>query len=71
MTFFGGEATAEVSLRFSGEVSASLTAARMRLSIQACMGLRADGAMVERRVTILEERFSNYRNAEAIVKLLS
>ena len=44
--------------------------ARMRLSIQACMGLRADGAMVERRVTILEERFNNKKNAEIILRLI-
>lgn len=43
---------------------------RMRLSIQACMAQRCEGAMVEDRVAILEQRFNNRRNAEAIVKLL-
>lgn len=43
---------------------------RMRLSIQACMAQRCEGAMVEDRVEVLEQRFNNRRNAEAIVKLL-
>ena len=43
---------------------------RMRLSIQACMAQRCEGAMIEQRVEILEQRFNNRRNAEAIVKLL-
>jgi Glycosyl transferases group 1 len=45
-------------------------ATRMRLSIQACMGQHADGAMVEKRTAIMEQRFSNRRNAEAILKLI-
>jgi hypothetical protein len=45
-------------------------AARMRLSIQACMAQHADGAMVERRVAVMEQRFSNRKNAESIVKLI-
>lgn len=43
---------------------------RMRLSIQACMAQPADGAMIEKRTTVLEQRFSNKRNAEAIMKLI-
>ena len=42
----------------------------MRLSIQACMAEPANGASLEARVRVLEERFSNKRNAEAIVSLL-
>jgi len=42
----------------------------MRLSIQACMGKPANGQSLERRALVLEERFSNRRNAEAIVGLL-
>ncbi len=41
-----------------------------RASILACMGRPADGAAVEARASLLEERFSNRRNAERIVKLL-
>ena len=44
--------------------------ARMRLSIQACMGMPADGATLEKRTAILEQRFNNIRNAQAIAKLL-
>lgn len=44
--------------------------ARMRLSIQACMAQPADGAMIETRTQILDERFNNRRNAEGIMKLL-
>ena len=43
---------------------------RMRLSIQACMAQRCEGAMIEQRVEVLEQRFNNRRTAEAIVKLL-
>ena len=42
----------------------------MRLSITACMGKPVDGGRVEERISVLEQRFSNRRNAEAIVKLL-
>lgn len=44
--------------------------ARMRLSIQACMAQHADGSMIERRTEVLEQRFSNRRNAEVILKLI-
>lgn len=44
--------------------------AMMRLSIQACMALPAGGAAIEDRTRVLEQRFCNKRNAEAIVKLL-
>ena len=43
----------------------------MRLSILACMAKPANGSSLEARVSVLEERFSNRRNAEAIVALLS
>jgi len=43
----------------------------MRLSIQACMSKPANGSSLEARVSVLEERFSNRRNAEAIVGLLT
>ncbi|MFZ1686384.1 MAG: hypothetical protein WAU70_03115 [Flavobacteriales bacterium] len=46
-------------------------AATMRLSIQGCMARLANGSMIEKRASILEERFSNKRNAERIVQLLS
>jgi len=42
----------------------------MRTSIISCMGKPANGQAIELRARILEERFSNRRNAEAIVKLL-
>lgn len=42
----------------------------MRLSILACMAAPANGQAIERRVQILEERFSNRKNAEMIVGLL-
>ena len=42
----------------------------MRNSILACMGKPANGQALEDRVRILEERFSNRRNAERIVKML-
>lgn len=42
----------------------------MRLSIMACMNKPVDGGRVEERARVLEQRFSNLRNAEAIVKLL-
>lgn len=42
----------------------------MRLSIQACMAKPANGSTLERRIAVLEERFSNRRNAQAIVDLL-
>lgn len=42
----------------------------MRTSILACMGAPANGQATERRVQVLEERFSNRRNAERIVGLL-
>ncbi len=45
--------------------------AQFRMAIQACMGKPANGSTLERRTAILEERFSNQRNAEAIVVLLS
>lgn len=45
-------------------------AARMRMSIQACMAQHCDGAMVEQRAAVLEQRFSDRRNAETIVKLI-
>lgn len=41
---------------------------RMRLSIQACMAQHCDGAMIEKRTAIMEQRFNNKRNAEAIVR---
>ncbi|MFT3883901.1 MAG: hypothetical protein QM724_00260 [Flavobacteriales bacterium] len=44
--------------------------ATMRLAIQACMGKPANGSTLEKRIAILEERFSNRRNAERIVELL-
>lgn len=43
---------------------------RMRLSIQACMAQHCDGATIEQRVEVLEQRFSDRRNAEAILKML-
>lgn len=42
----------------------------MRMSILACMAKPANGAAMEARVKVLEERFSNRRNAERIVALL-
>ena len=45
-------------------------APRMRLAIQACMGKPANGATLEKRLAVLEERFDNRRNAEAILRLL-
>lgn len=44
--------------------------ATMRLSIQACMAVPAGGAALEQRVRVLEERFCNRRNAQAILDLL-
>jgi hypothetical protein len=46
------------------------SAEAMRTSILACMGAPASGQAIERRVQVLEERFSNARNAELIVGLL-
>ena len=42
----------------------------MRTSIVACMARPADGQAIEQRAKVLEERFSNKRNAERILKLL-
>lgn len=42
----------------------------MRTSIISCMGKPANGQAIELRAKLLEERFSNKRNAEAIVRLL-
>ena len=42
----------------------------MRSSILACMGKPANGQALEARAKVLEERFSNRRNAERIVELL-
>ncbi|MBK9176086.1 MAG: glycosyltransferase [Flavobacteriales bacterium] len=42
----------------------------MRESILACMGKPANGQALELRAEVLEERFSNRRNAERIVALL-
>ncbi|MBK8498563.1 MAG: hypothetical protein IPL52_07020 [Flavobacteriales bacterium] len=42
----------------------------MRNSILACMARPANGQALEERARVLEERFSNRRNAEQIVKLL-
>jgi hypothetical protein len=42
----------------------------MRNSILACMGKPCNGQSLERRMAVLEERFSNRRNAERIVGLL-
>jgi glycosyltransferase involved in cell wall biosynthesis len=42
----------------------------MRTSILACMGKPANGQALERRAEVLEQRFSNRRNAERIVELL-
>lgn len=42
----------------------------MRESILACMGKPANGQALEVRARVLEERFSNRRNAERIVALL-
>ncbi|MBK9195580.1 MAG: glycosyltransferase [Flavobacteriales bacterium] len=44
--------------------------ASMRLSIQGCMARPANGSTLEKRAVILEERFSNERNAQRIVDLL-
>lgn len=41
--------------------------ATMRLSIQACMAQPAGGAQLEERVRVLDQRFCNRRNAEAIL----
>ncbi|HRF79035.1 MAG TPA: glycosyltransferase [Flavobacteriales bacterium] len=43
----------------------------MHTSILACMGSPANGQAIEKRVEVLEERFSNTRNAERILRLLS
>ncbi|HNA34647.1 MAG TPA: hypothetical protein PL106_16070, partial [Flavobacteriales bacterium] len=43
---------------------------RMRLSIQACMAQHADGALVEKRMAVLEQRFCNRKNAAAILKAM-
>jgi len=40
------------------------------MSLLACMGAPANGQAIERRTEVLEERFSNRRNAERIVRLL-
>lgn len=42
----------------------------MRTSIIACMGAPANGQAIEKRVEVLEERFSNKRNAERILRLI-
>ena len=42
----------------------------MRTSIISCIGKPANGQAIELRARVLEERFSNRRNAEAIVRLL-
>ena len=42
----------------------------MRLSIMACMNKPVDGARVEERAAVLEQRFSNRSNAAMILKLL-
>lgn len=42
----------------------------MRASIKACMSELANGSASEARIAVLEERFSNLRNAQAIVELL-
>ncbi|MBK6830589.1 MAG: glycosyltransferase [Flavobacteriales bacterium] len=42
----------------------------MRTSILACMGKPANGQALEVRASVLEERFSNRRNAARIVKIL-
>ena len=42
----------------------------MRNSILACMGKPANGQALEDRARILEDRFSNRRNAERILKML-
>ncbi len=44
--------------------------ALMRLSIQACMAKPANGSTLERRIAVLEERFSNRRNAQVILDLM-
>ncbi len=44
--------------------------ASMRLSIQGCMARPANGSTLEKRAMILEDRFSNARNAQRIVELL-
>lgn len=44
--------------------------ASMRNSILACMGKPANGQSLELRASLLEERFSNQRNAERILALL-
>ena len=43
---------------------------RMRLSIQACMAQHCDGAMIERRIAVMEQRFCNRKNAEAIMRMV-
>lgn len=45
-------------------------AATMRASVLACMGKPANGQALELRARILEERFSNRRNARRIVDLI-
>ena len=47
------------------------SAEAMHTSILACMGSPANGQAIEKRVEVLEERFSNTRNAERILRLLS
>lgn len=42
----------------------------MRMSIRACMGKPLEGAAIEERAKVLEERFSNRRNAEAILRMM-
>lgn len=42
----------------------------MRASIKSCMSELANGSASEARIAVLEERFSNLRNAQAIVDLL-
>ncbi len=42
----------------------------MRLSIQACMAMPANGAALEKRVRVLEERFCNTANARAVREIV-
>ena len=46
------------------------SAEAMHTSILACMGAPANGQAIEKRVEVLEERFSNKRNAERILRLV-
>jgi hypothetical protein len=46
------------------------SAEAMHTSILACMGAPANGQAIEKRVDVLEARFSNKRNAERILRLL-